>query len=136
VRQAELSDDCRIIYIYIVVGGMLLSLPSSRSFRSSILAPPHLARLEHSHLDELGPEDPVTSLKVNLPLVLVCHALRVKLADVKPPHGSVATGGVEGSEDVRHVVPCVGEDDSTSRVLVPVRHVIDLVLVDNPRILG
>jgi len=43
---------------------------------------------------------------------------------------------VEGREDIRHVVAGMGEDDSSTGMLVPVGDVVDLVLVNDPCILG
>ena len=60
----------------------------------------------------------------------------VQVADVEAFHGGVGAGGVEGGEDVGHVVTRVGENDSASRMLIPVAHVIHLVVVNYPSVLG
>ena len=95
-----------------------------------------LGALEHAHHDELGPEVAVSLLEVELALVLVGDGLRDEVADVELLHHGLAALRVEGGEDVRHVVAGVGEDDGAAGMLVPVGHVVHLVLVDDPGILG
>ena len=95
-----------------------------------------LVALEHAHHDELDPEVAVSLLEVQLALVLVRDGLRDEVADVELLHHGLGALRVEGGEDVRHVVPGVGEDDRAAGMVVPVRHVVHLVLVDDPRILG
>mmetsp|Transcript_3616 Transcript_3616/g.7877 ORF Transcript_3616/g.7877 Transcript_3616/m.7877 type:complete len:221 (-) Transcript_3616:206-868(-) len=95
-----------------------------------------LGGFEHSHHDELGPQVAISLLKVELPLILVRDALGDEIPDVESLHHGLRALGVKGGEDVGHIVPGVGENDAAAGMLVPVGHIVDLVLVDNPGIFG
>ena len=92
--------------------------------------------LEHAHHDELGAQVAVALLKVELLLILVRHGLGDEVSNVELLHHGLRSRRVEGGKDVGHVVTGVREDDRAAGMLVPVGHVVHLVLVDDPRIVG
>ncbi len=95
-----------------------------------------LGTLEHSHHNQLRPQITVSFLKFQLTLILVLHALRDEVTDIEFLHHGLRALGVECCEDVCHVISSVGEDDSTSGMVVPVRDIVDLVSMNDPGVIG
>mmetsp|Transcript_188 Transcript_188/g.795 ORF Transcript_188/g.795 Transcript_188/m.795 type:complete len:495 (+) Transcript_188:1417-2901(+) len=76
-------------------------------------------------------------LRLRIGLLQIRRAARhVHFSDEVLLHGLVGRGRMEGSEHIRHVISRMAEDDQSARVLHVVAHVIDLVPVDHPGILG
>mmetsp|Transcript_30350 Transcript_30350/g.90453 ORF Transcript_30350/g.90453 Transcript_30350/m.90453 type:complete len:238 (+) Transcript_30350:469-1182(+) len=95
-----------------------------------------LGGFEHSHHDELCPKIAVPFLKSQLPLVLVRDRLWDEVSNKKFLYHGLGALRVEGGKDVRHIVTRVGKNNSTPRVVVPIGHIVNLVLVHDPRVLG
>mmetsp|Transcript_18141 Transcript_18141/g.27581 ORF Transcript_18141/g.27581 Transcript_18141/m.27581 type:complete len:243 (-) Transcript_18141:150-878(-) len=94
-----------------------------------------LGRFEHTHHNQLGTKVTVTLLEIQLTLIFVLNRLRNKIANVEFLHHGLRSLSVEGSKNVGHIITGMCEDNSASGVFVPVRDIVDFVLVNNPSIL-
>ena len=92
--------------------------------------------LEHSHDNELRSKVSVGLLERALVVVLVFNTLYNKASDKELLQKVFRSLGVEGSKDISGIVTGMGEDDGTTGVVTPVGNVVDLVVVDDPSIVG
>ena len=91
---------------------------------------------EHAHHDKLGTQIAVSLFKGNLLRRLVRVAFWNEVSDVKLGHEIVTPTGMKGREYVRHVISSMCKDDRPSRMFVPIAHIVHLVVIHHPCIVG
>mmetsp|Transcript_30607 Transcript_30607/g.63925 ORF Transcript_30607/g.63925 Transcript_30607/m.63925 type:complete len:432 (-) Transcript_30607:180-1475(-) len=91
--------------------------------------------LVHAHQDKLGSQVTVSLFKSEL-LFVLGHGAGHHISNVKLLHQILGSSRMEGSKDIRHIISRVCEDHTATRVLVPVGDIVDLIVVDNPSIIG
>mmetsp|Transcript_12523 Transcript_12523/g.27654 ORF Transcript_12523/g.27654 Transcript_12523/m.27654 type:complete len:444 (-) Transcript_12523:158-1489(-) len=93
-----------------------------------------LGAFEKTKFDELDAQVAVSFLEGDLAVGFVHVALDDELPDEEVFHGGLGARSVHGGENVGHVVSSVSENDGSAGVIVPVRDIVDFVVIDHPRI--
>jgi hypothetical protein len=60
----------------------------------------------------------------------------VQLSNVESLEVLMGRGGMESTKNISEIITTVGEDDTATRVIIPVAHVVDFALKVHPAVLG